>query len=213
MLTTILPGVTGHFVDAVEHSQPFQDGGIVAVDLGDDEILANGAFEFVGCALRHHATLVDDPDPIGERIGLVEVLRREEDGHSQLRIEPPDLRPDAGTTQGVEPGGRLVEKEHFGTMDQGGRQVESALHPARIGADSTIDGVTDVDQVQHCGHPVPDLGRRHAVETTLEVEELAPGLPIIERRLLQGDADAQPDGLGMACNVVPCDEGNPLVWP
>ncbi len=44
------------------------------------------------------------------------------------------------------------------------------------------------------------------------MEELAPGLPIVERCLLQGHADAQSDGLGMARDVLPCDEGNPTVW-
>lgn len=158
-------------------------------------------------------TLVDDPDPISERIGLVEILRREEDGHSQFRIEPADLRPDVGPTQWVEPGGWFVEEKQFGTMDQGDGKVEPALHSARIGADPAIDGIADVDQVENCGHPVPDLGRRHAVETPLEVQDFASGLPIIERRFLQGDADAQPDGLGMAGDVVSGDEGNPLVWP
>ena len=71
---------------------------------------------------------------------------------------------------------------------------------------------TDVDQSQHRGHAFTDLSRRHAVETTLEVKELAPCLPIVERRLLQGHADAQPDGLGMACHIVPCDEGDPTLW-
>ena len=37
-----------------------------------------------GRALGDDAAVVDDPDPVGERVGLFEVLRREEDGDAFL---------------------------------------------------------------------------------------------------------------------------------
>lgn len=38
----------GHCVDAIEDPQPGQDGGIFALDLGNDEILADRAFQLFG---------------------------------------------------------------------------------------------------------------------------------------------------------------------
>ena len=58
----------------------------------------------------------------------------------------PRPRPSPG--YGVEPGGGLVEEEDLRDVDQSGGQVEPALHAARVGADATIDGVTDVDQIE-----------------------------------------------------------------
>ena len=41
-------------------------------------------FSSVGRALGDDATVVDDADPAGERVGLFEVLRREEDRHAEV---------------------------------------------------------------------------------------------------------------------------------
>ena len=157
VLTTIRPSSYGRGVDAVECPQLGEHGAVVAVDVGHDEVLADGALQLFGRALRHQAAVVDDPDPVGERIGLVEVLRREEDGHAQLGVQTPDLRPHAGPAERVQPGGRLVEEEDLGPMDEGGGEIEPALHPARVGADPTVDGVADVDEVEDLAQSTPDL--------------------------------------------------------
>ena len=54
---------------------------------------------------------VDDADPVGELVGLLEVLGGEEDRHAELVVQPPDLLPDPGAAHRVEPGGRLVEEQ------------------------------------------------------------------------------------------------------
>ncbi len=125
------------------------DGGIVPFDLGDDEVLPDGALQLLGRALGHQTPSGDDPDPVGQCVGLLEVLGREEDGHPQLGVEPTDLGPDAGPAERVEPCGRLVEEEDLGVVDEGRRQVEPALHAPRVGADAAIDRIADVDQVEH----------------------------------------------------------------
>src|SRR5205807_10407832 len=45
-------------------------------------------------ALRDDVPVVDDPDPVGEDIGLLEVLRGQEDGHALVPREAPDLFPE-----------------------------------------------------------------------------------------------------------------------
>ena len=144
------------------------DGGIVTVDVGNDEVLADGALQVLGRALGDQAASVDDPDPVGQGVGLVEVLGREEDGHPQLGVEPADLGPDAGPAQRVETGRRLVEEQHLGAVDEGRREVEPALHPARVGADPPIDRIADVDQVEHLVSRLRISSRSEAVEAALE---------------------------------------------
>ena len=51
--------------------------------------------QLVGRALGDDAAVVDDPDAVGELVGLLEVLRGEEDGHAELAVEPPHLVPHA----------------------------------------------------------------------------------------------------------------------
>jgi hypothetical protein len=47
--------------------------------------------------------VVDDPDPVGEHVRLLEVLRGQEDGDAVLAREPRDLLPERGAALDVEP--------------------------------------------------------------------------------------------------------------
>ena len=53
------------------------------------------AFSAGGRALGDDPAVVDDPDPVGEDVGLLEVLRGQEDGHALLLGEAADLAPRA----------------------------------------------------------------------------------------------------------------------
>jgi hypothetical protein len=62
----------------------------------------------------------DDPHPVGQLVGLLQVLGGEEDGGAALALEGPDLGPDRGPALGVEAGGGLVQEEDLGVVDEGG---------------------------------------------------------------------------------------------
>ena len=82
-------------------------------------------------ALGDDPAVVEQRDPRCEAVGLLEVLRRQEDrdavGHEladDLPHDPPAAR--------VEAGRRLVEEDDPRLADERHRQVEPALHPARV---------------------------------------------------------------------------------
>ena len=54
------------------------------------------AFSALRRALGDDVPGVDDPDAVGQHVGLLEVLRGEEDGHAVLAREPGDLGPQVG---------------------------------------------------------------------------------------------------------------------
>ena len=64
-------------------------------------------------ALRDDDALVDDDEPVGERVGLVEVVGGQEDGRAVLGAQPADQLPQVGAAARVEAGGRLVEEQHL----------------------------------------------------------------------------------------------------
>ena len=61
-------------------------------------------------ALGDHAPVVDDRDPVGELVGLLEVLRAQQDGRARARERADDV-PHLVARARVQPGGRLVEVE------------------------------------------------------------------------------------------------------
>ena len=90
--------------------------------------------ELCGRALADDASVVDDRESVAQLVGLLEVLRGEEDGGASL-VDAPHLVPDRQPARRVEPGGRLVEEQHLGLVHERRREVEPAFHAARVALD------------------------------------------------------------------------------
>lgn len=56
-------------------------------------------------------------------------MRRQENRQPLVFVEPLQMLPEAGAILRIESGGRLVEKEQFGAMNESGRQVEPLRMP------------------------------------------------------------------------------------
>ena len=149
---------------------------------------------------------VDDPDVVGELVGLLQVLGGEEDGRA-LVVQRPHLLPDRLAADRVEAGGRLVEEEDAGLVDQRRGEVEAALHPARVAADPAVGRRGQVDPLEQIvGAPLALLGG-DALQGRLQADQLAAGHQRVERRFLQGDADRAPHRPSLLDHVVPGDGG------
>src|SRR5918999_457305 len=135
---------------------------------GLDRRSADLRLERGGGAFRDDPAVVDDPDPVGEEIGLLEVLRREEDGHALLPLELNDLVPERTSALRVEARGGLVQEEDSRAVRQGERQVEATLHPARVAADPAVGGKAQAHPREQLVGAWGALAARHAVQRELE---------------------------------------------
>ena len=146
----------------------------------------------------------DDPHAVGELVRLLQVLRGQEDRRAVV-VQGLDLLPDRLAADRVEAGGRLVEEEDSRLVDERGRQVEPAAHPARVGADAPIGRVVDVNPVEQRVGALLALGARKSVQGRLKPDELAAGHERVERRLLERDADRLADLARLGDDVVARD--------
>ena len=89
-----------------------------------------------GGALGDDPAAVDDGDPVGQAVGLLEVLRGEEDRHAVAPTSSVDDLPHRLAAARVEPGGRLVEEDHRRVADEARGEVEPAAHAAGVGGDA-----------------------------------------------------------------------------
>src|SRR3954452_18315306 len=89
----------------------------------------------------------DDPNAVGEPVGLLQVLGRQEYGRALL-IELADLLPDRLPADGIETAGGFVQEEDLGGVDEGRGEVEAPSHPSRVGADATVGGKGEPDAVE-----------------------------------------------------------------
>jgi hypothetical protein len=107
--------------------------------------------------------MVDDGDPVGDPVGLLQILGGQQHGGAggdQLA----DQRPQVAAAGRVQPGGRLVQEQHLGPADQGGAQVKPAAHPARVGPDLAVGRLHQANALQHLAGALARLAAGQPVE-------------------------------------------------
>src|SRR3989440_640465 len=133
--------------------------------------------------------VVDDPDAVGEHVGFLQVLGREEDRDAVLARETRDFPPKRGPALDVEPGGRLVEEEDPRRVDERHRQVEPAFHASRVAAHLPVGGLREPDACEQLvGAGLAHVARER-LERGLQPQVLAAGEERVERSLLKRGAD------------------------
>jgi hypothetical protein len=74
---------------------------------------ADRGLELPGGALGDDPAVVDDGDPVGQLVGLVQVLGGQQDGGAAGGQRSDDV-PDLVAAVGVQPGGRLIQHQQLG---------------------------------------------------------------------------------------------------
>jgi hypothetical protein len=175
-----------------------QVGGGVDHDL--DPLAADLGLERIRGAAGDDPAVIDDRDRVGQGVGLLEVLGREQDrgaGPHPGADRVPQRQPAAR----VEAGGRLVEEEHPRSADQRARQVEAAPHAARVRLDDAIGGVDQLEGGEQLVGPAARLGRGQPVQAPEQDQVLAAGQVLVDRGVLPRQADHRTHVLGLGHDV------------
>jgi hypothetical protein len=93
-------------------------------------------------------TLIDDPDPVTESVGLFHVVGRQHDCHPERLVETFQRLPNRDATARIEALRRLVEEEDRRNVNERGREIDAPLHPSRVSADALVGRMLQVDQTE-----------------------------------------------------------------
>ena len=148
--------------------------------------------------------MVDDGYPVGELVGLLEVLRREKQGRS-LALEVADNRPDLVAAARIEPRRRLVEEQDPRAREQARREVQAAAHTARVRTRRPIGRGGQVEAVEEVGGASPSLVTRQLEQASEHLEVLATREDLVDRRELPGQPEQLANSARLAHDVVPED--------
>jgi hypothetical protein len=118
--------------------------------------------------------VVHDPDPVGERLGLVHVLRREQDGDA-AGAQLADAVPDEQPRLRVQPGGRLVQEQHLRVVHEGAGDHEALALPAGEEVDLVVGAVAQAQLLQERVGPAVALGGRDPEVRRVEEQVLLDG--------------------------------------
>jgi hypothetical protein len=136
-------------------------------------VAAAAPAQFLGRPLRDDPPAVDDQHAVTERIGLLEVVRREEDGRAAIVAQAAHVLPHVRARLRIEPGGRLVEEQQAGLVDQAHRDVEPPPLTAGERLRPALPGIRQLELLeQRVGASRRDVGV-DAVEQRLIDEFLA----------------------------------------
>ena len=114
------------------------------------------------CPRATIAAVVDDRDPVGEAVGLLEVLRREQDRRALVgeRLSRPPRR--RARLRGSRPVVGSSRKSTCGRDDQAHREVEPAPHAAAVGGDAAVGGLGEVEALEQLGRRASRRARRRS---------------------------------------------------
>jgi hypothetical protein len=185
--------------DRLEPSTRLHGG--IGVDHGDlDDGGAHRGLQLGRGAFGDLLPAVDHRDQVGQAVGLLEVLGREQHrravGHELL-----DHHPEVVAAGRVESGGRLVEEEHRRAVHEGGAEVEPSPHAPGVGAGRTIGRVGQPELLEELVGPGHVDRLREMGQLTDQPQVLLAGQVLVDRRVLAGQPDALADGLRVASHV------------
>ena len=139
-----------------------------------DDVAGDLAFELGRRARGDDLAVVHDGDAVAERVRLVQVVRGDEDGHA-LGAQPAHLVPHVRAALRVEAGGRLVEEDHLGLVDDAERDVDPAPLAARVGLALAVGVLGELEASSDRAARRSGVGLADAVEPGLQHQLLARG--------------------------------------
>jgi hypothetical protein len=106
----------GHLIERVQLLFPI--GGRI-VELRLDHIRSgHTGFQRHGRVERNQLAVIDNRDPVAEAVGLIHVVRCDENGQLPMLFDIAQHFPYSHARDGIESGGGFVEKENLGMMHQ-----------------------------------------------------------------------------------------------
>ena len=165
-----------------------------------DPLAAHLGLELVGGATGDDLAVVDDRDRMGEFVGLLEVLGREQE-RRPFADQVADHVPHPEPASRVESGRGLVEEQQARSSDQRAAEVEPATHAARVRLDHPVGGVGQLELLEELVATPPGLGARELVEAPEHPQVLASGQVLVDGRELAGQADDRAELLGLLDDV------------
>src|SRR5215212_9575006 len=128
---------------------------------------------------------------LAERLGLLQIMRREKYGHPTT-IQLPDVAPQLVAQLHVHARRRLVQEEDLGIVYEGPGEEYPPLHASRERVGALVAPVREPEPLQQLLRPLAGLLLRHPVIASVEDQGLLHGQEPVQVDLLGGDPDHPP---------------------
>src|SRR5438270_54108 len=94
-----------------------------------------------------------------------------------------------GVRRTVESSGRIIAEDHAARVEETARDLETPLHPSGEALHAAAPALPQPDHVEHLAQAVAELALRYAVELGVESQVLLGREVVVERRVLEHEAN------------------------
>ena len=130
--------------------------------------------------------MVHDRDPLAELVGLLHVVRGEQD-RLALAVQLAEQVPQREPALRVQPGGGLVEEQHARAVEDGPGHHEPLGHAAGQGVDRRLGPPAELELLEQLVGGLPGGLGAHAEQPAVEVQVLPDGELAVQGVLLGDD--------------------------
>src|SRR5918998_1835403 len=170
------------------------------------------SFEARARILGGDSAVVDERDLLAQLLGLLQVVRRQEDREPRV-VQFPDVLPQRVPELYVHARRRLVEKQLLGIVHRGGGKHAPPLHTAGERVDPVLTFPHEAEPLQQFVGPLSGLPFLDAVVSGVIEEDLLDGQELVQVHLLRGDPDHAPRLPELLKGIPPEDLHAPRIRP
>ena len=183
-------GREAHREHVLEGHQALRQAAAVARgDLDPPRVAVEQRAHLAHVALGEEAPAVQQHDPRGDRLDLVQHVARDQDVHALL-AELAEQLGQLGAPDRIEARQRLVGDQELGIVRDRLRQAHALAHALRVRAGRPLAALDEPDAVEGARRAHFGLARAEAREAQEEGDHLGRGHVVVERVLLRAEADA-----------------------
>ena len=166
-------------------------------------------------ALAHDALAdgdapIHEHDPVGQLLQIAEEVAGDDQCHP-LGAQVPDQSQELGPTRRVEPGGRLVEQQDGGLMDQRTGECQALLLAPGQDVYRPVRPLLQAHELEHGLGPLRGECLRQCPGPTGEAQVLPGRQVLVEAEGVRDPAEDASDLPGLRRRVVSADPHEPLV--
>ncbi len=171
------------------------------VDDDLDPFAADLRLELSGRAASDDLTGVDDGDDVCERVGFLQILRRQQQRRS-FTDEIADDVPHRNPTAWIETGGRFVQEQQPWVADESRGEIKAAAHPTGVGFDDAVRRAGQRELFEQLAGAEVRGAARQLVKPAEHPQVLGGGEVLVDGGILPGQTDEPAQLLRVAHHVV-----------
>ena len=156
-----------------------------------DHVATQPAFQGKGGIDGLYPAVVDDGDTVTV-FRLFHVVGGHEHGNADLFAQAVDVFPNGIAALRVQADGGLIQEQHLGIVQQAAGDLQAAFHAPGEGFHQGLAPVRQVDDLKHLLHALFQHRAGDVIEQAVELEILFCRQSIIQRWVLEDDADGAP---------------------